>query len=131
MDIFDRKLLNRHRARAAKNAYKHDFLLRRTAEDIASRLDAINRSFPIAANIGAHHGVLSGLLAEKPFIETVISMERCAPLLRQAHGLRVAGDEEALPFAAESLDLAVSALSLQFVNDLPGALVQIRRALKP
>ena len=45
-------------------------------------------------------------------------------------GLAV-GDEEALPFAAESLDLAVSALSLQFVNDLPGVLAQIRRALRP
>ena len=46
-------------------------------------------------------------------------------------GLRVISDEEALPFAAGSLDLVVSALALQFVNDLPGALVQICRALKP
>jgi SAM-dependent methyltransferase len=46
-------------------------------------------------------------------------------------GLRVISDEEALPFAAGSLDLVVSALALQFVNDLPGVLVQIRRALKP
>src|SRR5262249_785545 len=45
--------------------------------------------------------------------------------------LRVAADEEALPFANGSLDLVVSALALQFVNDLPGALIQIRRALKP
>ena len=36
-----------------------------------------------------------------------------------------------MPFAAGSLDLVVSALALQFVNDLPGALIQIRRALKP
>ncbi len=47
------------------------------------------------------------------------------------NGLRVISDEEALPFAAGSLDLVVSALALQFVNDLPGALIQIRRALKP
>ncbi len=45
--------------------------------------------------------------------------------------LAVAADEEALPFRAGALDLVVSALALQFVNDLPGALVQIRRALKP
>src|SRR5690606_40887108 len=44
---------------------------------------------------------------------------------------RVVADEEALPFADGSLDLVVSALSLQFVNDLPGTLIQIRRALKP
>jgi SAM-dependent methyltransferase len=45
--------------------------------------------------------------------------------------LRVVAEEDALPFADASLDLVVSGLSLQLVNDLPGALVQIRRALKP
>jgi SAM-dependent methyltransferase len=45
--------------------------------------------------------------------------------------LHIVADEEALPFADASLDLAVSALALQSVNDLPGALIQIRRALKP
>src|SRR5262249_643524 len=45
--------------------------------------------------------------------------------------LVVAADEEALPFRDASLDLVVSALALQFVNDLPGTLIQIRRALKP
>ena len=43
----------------------------------------------------------------------------------------VAADEEALPFRDGTLDLVVSALALQFVNDLPGVLIQIRRALKP
>jgi SAM-dependent methyltransferase len=131
MDIFDRKLLFRRRARAARDAYRHDFLLRRAAEDIVARLEAINRAFPVAAVIGAHHGVLSRALIGLPGVETVISVEACRPLLAQAPGLRVAADEEALPFADGSLNLAVSALSLQFVNDLPGALVQIRRALKP
>ena len=51
--------------------------------------------------------------------------------LKLATGLRVAAEEDALPFAAQSLDLVVSGLSLQLVNDLPGALVQINRALKP
>ncbi len=45
--------------------------------------------------------------------------------------LAVVADEEALPFRDGSLDLVVSALALQFVNDLPGTLIQIRRALKP
>ena len=48
-----------------------------------------------------------------------------------AGGLCVAGDEELLPFADGSFDLAVSNLSLHWVNDLPGALLQLRRALKP
>ncbi len=131
MDIFDRKLLIRRRSRVATSASAHDFLLRRAAEEIASRLDAINRAFPVAADIGAHHGVLSRALLEKPFIETVISVESCAALARPGSGLIAIADEETPPFAPESLNLAVSALALQFVNDLPGALVQIRRALKP
>jgi SAM-dependent methyltransferase len=131
VDIFDRQLLRRRRARAAGGAPEHDFLLRRAADDIAARLEAINRAFPVAAVIGAHHGVLSEAVAGIPGVETLVSMEACGPLLAQAPGLRVGGDEEALLFADESLNLAVSALSLQFVNDLPGALIQIRRALKP
>jgi SAM-dependent methyltransferase len=58
---------------------------------------------------------------------------RMAPLVETVGDvtLRLVGDEENLPFAPESFDLAVSALSLQSLNDLPGALLQIRRALKP
>src|SRR5256712_7073356 len=50
---------------------------------------------------------------------------------RDGPGLAVAADEEILPFRDASLDLVVSALALQFVNDLPGTLVQVRRALRP
>jgi SAM-dependent methyltransferase len=60
------------------------------------------------------------------------SVLRLAPVPEAADGLlRVVGDPESLPFAAESFDLAVSLLALQHVNDLPGALVQLRRALRP
>src|SRR5690606_16019362 len=61
----------------------------------------------------------------------VIGIDPLAHDIRGGESLLVAADEEALPFADGSLDLAVSALALQAVNDLPGALVQIRRALKP
>ena len=61
----------------------------------------------------------------------VIDAESAPRLLAQCDGPRVRADEEALPFRDQSLDLVVSGLSLQLVNDLPGALVQIRRALKP
>ena len=66
-----------------------------------------------------------------PTIGEIIDVEPSTRCLALATGLKVAADEEALPFAAQSLDLAVSGLSLQLVNDLPGALVQINRALKP
>jgi SAM-dependent methyltransferase len=130
-DIFDRTLLARRRERVAERAADHDFLLARVADDIAERLGAISRRFPVALNLGAHHGLLGRRLRQLPGIETVIDLERVPRLLSQCQGLRVRADEEILPFRDGSLDLVVSALALQHVNDLPGMLAQVRRALKP
>lgn len=109
----------------------HDFLLARTVDDLAERLAIVRRSFPLAANIGAHHGLLSRSILGVAGVASVISVDPTLELLERCPGMRVLADEEALPFADASLDLAVSALALQFVNDLPGALIQIRRTLKP
>ena len=130
-DIFDRRLLARRRDRAALQVSAHDFLLAHAAEDLADRLSLIRRSFPLALNLGAQHGTLSRWLRQMPGIGLMIDAEMSPQLLRQCDGPRVLVDEEMLPFRPESLDLVVSGLSLQLVNDLPGALVQIRRALKP
>jgi len=129
--IFDRALLARRRRRAADLATQHDFLLRRVGDDLAERLAIVRRSFPLAANIGAHHGVVSRAIRGVAGVETIIELDAAIELLREAPGLRVVADEEALPFADASLDLVVSGLSLQSVNDLPGTLLQIRRALRP
>jgi NADH dehydrogenase [ubiquinone] 1 alpha subcomplex assembly factor 5 len=133
--VFDRELLLRRRERIARAAERPDFLLQRVADDMAERLSIIRRTFPLAANIGAHDGLLSRHIHGIAGIARIIDMDRSLALLRQGDDAgeveRVVADEEALPFAAHSLDLAVSALALQLVNDLPGALVQIRRALKP
>jgi len=129
--IFDRDLLARRRNRHARAAQAHDFLLARVADDLAERLALIRRVFPLAANIGAHHGLVSRAIRGTAGIERIVDVERSLELLRRCEGLRVVADEEALPFAAASLDLAVSGLALHLVNDLPGTLVQIRRALKP
>jgi NADH dehydrogenase [ubiquinone] 1 alpha subcomplex assembly factor 5 len=129
--VFDRALLARRRGRVAPSAASHDFLLKRVADDLAERLAIVRRSFPLAANIGAHHGIVSQAIRGVAGVENVIDLDATVELLREAPGLRVVADEEALPFADASLDLAVSGLSLQLVNDLPGALVQIRRALRP
>jgi SAM-dependent methyltransferase len=111
--IFDRKLLGARRERALKLG-PATFLLDRVADEMAERLSTVKRTFSLAADIGTPTDALRRALAGKvgSFAEVV-------------------ADEEALPFAPGSLDLAVSALSLQFVNDLPGTLIQIRRALKP
>ena len=129
--IFDRTLLARRRKRVANAATDHDFLLARVADDLVERLAIVRRNFPLAANIGAHHGLVSRGIRGLAGVERIIDVDTTALLLRGASDLRVVADEEALPLADASLDLVVSGLSLQLVNDLPGALVQIRRALKP
>ena len=130
-DIFDRQLLRKRRDRFAIHAARHEFLLARVADDMVERLAGVRRTFPLALDLGAHHGLLGRRLAQVPGVETVIDAEASAALLAQCSGLRVACDEEVLPFRDQSLDLVVSALSLQLINDLPGVLAQVRRALKP
>jgi SAM-dependent methyltransferase len=123
--IFDRTLLRACRARAARLG-PATFLIDRVAEDMAGRLSAVLRTFDVAADIGTPTDAVRRALAGR--VGTVVAADAAA------HGdgpLAVATDEEALPFRDGSLDLAVSALALQFVNDLPGTLIQIRRALKP
>lgn len=129
--IFDRRLIIERRNRVAGGAADHDFLLARVADDLVERLSAITRTFPVALNLGAHHGLLSRRLRHVPGVEMVIDIEPAARLLAQCEGPRIQADEEALPFADQSLDLVVSGLALQVVNDLPGTLLQVRRALKP
>jgi SAM-dependent methyltransferase len=129
--IFDRHLLMLRRNRVAAGASAHDFLLARVADDLAERLSVIKRQFPLALNLGACHGLLSRRLRPLPGVGLMIDMEPARRLLAQCDGPKIQADEEALPFADQSLNLVVSGLSLQLVNDLPGVLIQVRRALKP
>jgi SAM-dependent methyltransferase len=129
--IFDRALLARRRDRVAGSAEHHDFLLERVADDIAERLALVRRTFPLAVSIGAHHGLVSRRLRAAGALACIIDQDHALRLIERCEGPRVVADEEALPFADASLDLVVSGLALHLVNDLPGALVQIRRALKP
>jgi SAM-dependent methyltransferase len=130
-DIFDRALLVQRRDRVAAGARAHEFLLARVADDLIERLAAVQRRFPVALDLGAYHGLLGRRLRQVPGVEMVVDAEAALGLLEQCDGPRVQADEEALPFRNQSLDLVVSGLSLHLVNDLPGALVQILRALKP
>jgi SAM-dependent methyltransferase len=127
--IFDRHLLRRRQRRAAALG-PATFLIDRVAEELAERLDVVLRRFARAVDLGTPTDAVTRALAASAKVETVIAASHDAGR-RAAPRLRVAADEEALPFADASLDLVTSALSLQFVNDLPGALIQIRRALKP
>jgi SAM-dependent methyltransferase len=131
--IFDRRLLVRRRDRAAAAAEDHDFLFAEAAERLLDRLDDVTRRFPTALDLGCRDGLIARLLRGRGGIAHLVQGELSGALLAQArrHGPVVRLDEEALPFAEASLDLVLASLSLHWVNDLPGALAQIRHALKP
>ncbi len=131
INVFDRAAVRRHRDRAAPTFADNDFLFREVAERLADRLDDITHHFPVAAEIGARNCLLQTLIGQRGGIEHLVQTELSPVMLDRGTGLRVLADDEVLPFADESLDLAISNLALHWVNDLPGCLSQIRRALKP
>ena len=134
LNIFDRRLLRRRRDRAAGNLAAHDFLFAEVAERLTERLDDVTRKFPMALDLGCHGGALARVLGRRGGVETLIQCDLSPAMARAAASTgrpSLAADEEALPFAPRSFDLVMSVLSLHWVNDLPGALIQIRQALKP
>jgi len=131
MTVFNRQLVARHRDRAAANLSDHDFLFNETAERLCDRLDDVRRKFPTALDLGCRTGGLGRLLNGRGGIEELIACDLSVAMIEQAGPRAVVADEEFLPFAQHSFDLVLSNLSLHWVNDLPGALTQIRRCLKP
>jgi SAM-dependent methyltransferase len=132
--LFDRVLHQARLDRAAPDYASADFLKRRAAEDVVMRLETILRRFPVAVDLGARNGAFSRALAASDAIEKIdvlFETDLSARMLGTGNGLKVAADEERLPFGDDTLDLAVSTLSLHWTNDLVGALIQIRRALRP
>ncbi len=126
--IFDRELLQRRRGRAMTLGAA-TFLLDRVAADLAERLSAVVRKFELAVDLGTPTAAVRRALADR--VGTIIALVERPISAAAREPLTIAADLEALPLREGALDLAVSALSLQFVNDLPGTLLQIRRALKP
>lgn len=125
--IFDRSLLRARRARA-RRLEPATFLLDRVADDLAVRLGTVLREFELAADLGTPTDAVRRSIAGR--VGRVIAVDSVAAHVANER-LAIVADEETLPFRDGSLDLVISALALQFVNDLPGALIQIRRALKP
>jgi SAM-dependent methyltransferase len=128
--VFDHRLLRARRARAAALG-PSTFLLERAAEDLSDRLAAVLRRFECALDLGTPTDALRRVLAASGKVGTIIAAQPPGAGVADRAGLAVVADEEALPLRDASLDLVVSALALQFVNDLPGTLIQIRRALVP
>lgn len=132
--VFDRNLLRMRRDRAAARISGYDFLLRDVADRLMERLDVIRREFPVVLDLGGGHGVLSERLLERKGTCHVVTSDISFKMLSSPNDgrvLKACADEELLPFAGHSLDAVISNLVLHWVNDLPGALAQIRAALKP
>lgn len=113
--LFDPALLHMRQARAVRLGAEN-FLASRVAEDLSERLHAVMRDFKAVADVGSPGDMLR------------VALRRKYPQIAR---IDIPADNEPLPLAPSSLDLVVSSLALQFVNDLPGTLAQIKRALKP
>jgi SAM-dependent methyltransferase len=126
LQLFDRRAARRYRERAARHWGEADFLVTEVAERLADRLDDVKRKFPVALDLGCRDGVLSRVLDGRGGIETLVRMDAALAFRPQ-----IVAEAEALPFKPASFDLILSVLDLHHANDLPGALLQLRQALKP
>lgn len=115
--VFDRAQVRRQRLRFAQNFGQHDFLFTWASTQLAERLDIVRRTFPACLQIGNRASILP---AEKFGIQKQF-----------VTGRDLLCEEDFFPFAENTFDLIVSTLDLHTVNDLPGALLQIRKSLKP
>jgi len=127
--LFDRRAWRLHRDRAATCGV--DFLHREVAERLADRLDLVNREFHVALDLGARTGELARALAARRGCTHVVAAEPSLRLAAAAPAPLVCADPELIPFGDASFDLVASCLALHWTADLPGALIQLRRTLKP
>jgi NADH dehydrogenase [ubiquinone] 1 alpha subcomplex assembly factor 5 len=131
--VFDREQLRRQRRRALGRFAQHDFLFRELAERLLDRLADITRRFPLAVDLSTFPGRLQSVAEAvgTAGIEAWLSASSDAGLSAEGMHADLVCDEEALPFRPGSLDLVLSCLGLQWVDDLPGAMIQLRHALRP
>ena len=125
--VFNDAQIRRQRARAAARFSDHDFLFQEGATHLAERVQDVARPFRRIVHLGARD----------PYVRQQIHLVPDALWISAANDVGVvsASDialrEDMIPLADGSMDLVLSNLSLHWVNDLPGALVQIRRVLQP
>ena len=128
MNIFDRPAVRRHRTRAAATVPAIAPILQDVADRLLDRLDDTKHHFTRALDVGGR-GITAPMLRARGI--EVVSTDLSPEMAARSAPHAVAADEEHLPFAPASFDLVVANLSLHWVNDLPGALIQLRMALKP
>jgi SAM-dependent methyltransferase len=126
--IFDPRAVRRHRDRAARSLAPVAAVLDDLAGRLLDRLDDTTHRFSQALDVGGRGGVAAALRARGMH---VVSLDPSAGMAARAGGVAVCGEAEGLPFAPGSFDLVVASCALHWVNDLPGALIQLRMALRP
>ena len=133
--VFDRKLLRLRRDRAAAKLDDAGFLFRETAGRLGERLSETTRQFDLGVDIGCHGGEVAETLIGSSQVKHLVQCDLSPAMAKRAekHTQKptIAADEEFLPFANARLDLVISNLALHWANDLPGVLLQIRKALRP
>lgn len=133
--VFDRRLVRRRRDRAAAGPAEAGFLFAQTGRALLDRLDDVTRPFAEVLELGCRDGGLTRALLDRTGVRGVVACDLSPAMAAHARACTgvatLAADEEALPFAPAAFDLVIANLSLHWVNDLPGALIQLRRALRP
>ena len=127
-DMFDVRAVRRHRDRAAGQVGSVAGLLSDLAERLLDRLDDTTVRFGRALDLGGR-GVVAPLPRARGIDTVCCDLSPAMAAINPSPA--VAADAEFLPFAPGSFDLAAASLSLHWINDLPGALIQLRRALRP
>jgi SAM-dependent methyltransferase len=128
IEVFDARAVRAHRRRAAGLLHKVAPVLDDLAARLLDRLDDTTHRFTQALDIGGRGSVAPALRARGMH---VVCLDPAAALAGRGGGAAVVGDAEFLPFAPGSFDLVVASCGLHWINDLPGALIQIRQALRP
>lgn len=139
IEVFDRQAVRRHRERAARladSARDPGFLFDEVADRLIERLDDVRRAFPLALDLSARDGRLGRALLRRSGTEKVVQADLAFGFAARARAANrfvptLVADVEMLPFAEQSVDLVASCLNLHWANDLPGALIQINRTLRP
>ncbi|MEZ5946469.1 MAG: methyltransferase domain-containing protein [Hyphomonas sp.] len=132
--LFDRARLARNRDRAAATYADYAFLKDRVSSDLCERLQDTAHTFGCGLDLGCHDGRLAAAALATGRVAAMEASDLSPGMVRQAAAAGVAahaGDEETPDLAEGRYDLVLSALSLHWVNDLPGTLVRIRQAMKP
>ncbi|HKT76274.1 MAG TPA: methyltransferase domain-containing protein [Sphingobium sp.] len=126
-DIFDRARRAQRRDRMAARFADHDFLYRVMLDELLDRLTDVQRDLPEVLLIGCPDD--SARSALEAIGKRVVFADPGFVAARAQGGVQV--DEDALPFADDSFDLIIACGTLDSVNDLPGALILMRRILRP